>query len=178
MRNGTGNFGVIRSQVGSSLVELMVTVGIVTGIMGVGVLSLDRGYMNLPMAQEALVNDLRRARMQATLKGAHFRFETASSHYVITRLSDSDGDGEWEENQEFPPKTIDLPPGFSVAVSAGGSSSFAEFDGRGLLVPEDDGSLSVVTVTITGEAGKSGAVQIWPSGQVEQVKASGSVTTG
>ncbi len=178
MRNATGNFGVIRSQVGSTLVELMVTVGIVTGVLGVGVLSLDRGYMNLPMAQQGLVNDLRRARMEATLKGAHYRFETASSHYVITRLSDSDGDGVWEVNQEFNPKTIDLPAGFSVAVSAGGASSFAEFDGRGLLVPEDDGSVSIVTVTITGGSGKSGAVKIWPSGQVEQVEAGGSVTTG
>ncbi len=175
MRKLARNSHVIGSQAGTSLAEVMVTIGIVTGLMGVGVLSLERGFMNLPMAKQNLVNDLRKARMQATLKGAHFRFDAGSNQYVITRLSDQDGDGSWESNEDFTPMTVELPSGYSVVVSSSGSSAFAEFDGRGLLVPQDDGSLSIVTVTVTGDSGRSEVIQIWPSGQVED--AAGTATT-
>ncbi len=170
------NSHVIGSQSGSSLAEVMVTIGIVTGLMGVGIMSLERGYMNLPMAKQTLVNDLRKARMQATLKGAHFRFDAGSNEYVITRLSDEDGDGAWEANDDFTPTKVELPSGYSLMVSSSGSTAVAEFDGRGLLVPQDDGSLSIVTVTVTGSSGESEVVQIWPSGQVEEASSAGTTT--
>ncbi len=151
------------------------TIGIVTGLMGVGVLSLDRGFMNLTTARQNLVNDLRRARMQATLKGAHFRFEVSGTGYSITRLSDSDGDGQWEVDQQFNPKVVNLPTGYTVSSDAG-STAAAEFDGRGLLVPQPDGSLSIVSVTIAGNE-RSEALQIWPSGQVESTTNAGGTTS-
>jgi len=161
-------FRCIGSQVGSSLAEVLVTLGIVTSVMGVGVLGLNRGYMNLTTAKQNLVNDLRRARMQATLKGAHYRFEVAGGQYTITRLTDADGDGEWEVAADFPSKVVDLPPGFSLSASAAGEAASAEFDGRGLLVPQGDGSLGIITLTVSDDQGKSHRLQIWPSGQVEE----------
>ncbi len=159
---------VVGSQLGSSLAEVLVTIGMVTSLMGVGILSLDRGYLNLTTAKQNLVNDLRRARMQATLKGAHFRFEVAGDKYVISRLTDADGDGEWELDPTFVAKTVKLPKGFSINTSATGVAVAAEFDGRGLLVPQQDGSLSIITVTVGDGNGKYETLQIWPSGQVEE----------
>jgi hypothetical protein len=150
------------------MAEVLVTIGIVTGLMGVGVLSLNRGYMNLTVAKQGLVNDLRRARMQATLKGAHFLFEASGSTYTITRLTDSDADGTWEEDPDHPAKVVDLPPGFSLSASASGAAAIAEFDGRGLLVPQADGSLGIITLIVSDDLGKSHQLQIWPSGQVEE----------
>lgn len=159
------------SQAGSTLAEVLVTIGIVTGLMGVGVLSLDRGYLDLATARQNLVNDLRRARMQATLKGAHYRFEAAGSQYVITRLEDDDGDGEWQVDSSYEPKVVELPTGFSVLTygsgATGAASAVAEFDGRGLLVPESDGTLTIISVTVSDAEGKTETLQIWPSGQVE-----------
>jgi hypothetical protein len=168
MKRAIRSHHVACSQVGSSLAEVMVTIGIVTGLMGVGILSLDRGYMNMTTAKQNLMNDLRQARMQATLKGAHFRFDAASGAYQIVRLSDDDSDGVWETDSDFTPRTIDLPSGYGISVYSSGATAVAEFDGRGLLVPQSDGSLSIVTVTITSEEGKVESVQIWPSGQVEE----------
>lgn len=168
MRRATRSSQVTTSQTGSSLAEVMVTIGIVTGLMGVGILSLDRGYMNMTTAKQNLMIDLRQARMQATLKGAHVRFDAGSGAYRIVRLSDPDGDGQWETDRAFTPRTIALPSGYGVAVSSSGSTAVAEFDGRGLLVPQSDGSLSIITVTITGADGDAESVQIWPSGQVEE----------
>lgn len=164
----------LRNQTGSTLAEVLVTIGIVTGLMGVGVLSLNRGYLNLATARQNLVNDLRRARMQATLKGAHYKFESTGNQYTITRLADGDGDGDWEVDPDFQPKTVALPAGFSVVTFGGatGSAGIAEFDGRGLLVPDETGSLSIISVTVSDSSGQAETLQIWPSGQVESARLS------
>lgn len=159
---------LVVSQLGSTLIEVLVTLGIVIGLMGVGVLSLNRGYLNLATAKQNLVNDLRRARMQATLKGAHFRFDSAGNSYTITRLADPDGDGAWDADQNFGVKVVELPGGFSVMASGPAvATAGAEFDSRGLLVPAVDGTLSIVSVVVSDGDGRSESLQIWPSGQVE-----------
>lgn len=152
------------SQMGSSIPELMVTVGIIASVMGTGVMSLDRGYLDLATAKQTLVNDLRRARMQATLKGAHFRFQTQGGQYVITRLKDADGDGVWNVDSAYTARTVELPHGYSIVAA-----STAEFDGRGLLVATGSSSVAdIISVTLRDHEGQRKVVQIWPSGQVEE----------
>lgn len=168
MLNTARRSRMFRSQAGSSLAEVMVTIGIVASVMGMGVLGLERGYLNLTTTKQEIINDLRRARMQATLKGAHFRFEAMGNKYSVTRLADSNGDGTWDVDPAFPAKIVDLPSGFSVVVSSAGASAAAEFDGRGLLVPPATGSFGIISVLISDSKGKSETVQIWPSGQVEE----------
>ncbi len=172
MANSAKRVRLFASQGGSTLTEVLVTIGIVTGLMGVGVLSLSRGYLTLATAKQNLVNDLRRARMQATLKGAHYRFESSGNVYTISRLADSDGDGQWEVDQNSSAKVVELPVGFSVAAaSESGGGYYAEFDSRGLLVPGDDGSLGIISVVLRDDKGQLERLHIWPSGQVEPTSA-------
>lgn len=155
----------IFSEAGSSMAEVMVTVGIVASVMSTGVLSIDRGYLDLATAKQNLINDLRRARMQATLKATHFRFEAEGNHYVITRLEDADGDGAWQVDEDFTPREVALPAGFHVSAS-----KMAEFDGRGMLVDDDSPlSLDTIDVHLKDHDGQRKTVQIWPSGQVEEL---------
>lgn len=166
LRAATASDRIAGNQRGASLTEVMVTIGIVTSILGVGILSLDRGYLNLTTAKQGLINDLRRARMQATLKGTHFRFEAMGSKYSIARLT-KNGNGSWVVDPAFPAKVVDLPKGFSLAVTSGGATPIAEFDGRGLLVPTGNGPASIINLAVSDGSGKYESIQIWPSGQVE-----------
>lgn len=162
---------ITRSERGTSLAEVLVTIGIVTTILGVGILGLNRGYLNLTAAKQNLVNDLRQARMQATLKGTHFRFEAMGNKYSIQRLAKSETNGAWSLDPSFAPKVVDLPPGFTITVNSASPAPIAEFDGRGLLVPFSTGSPGIVTVVIIDSKGKTEQIQIWPSGQVEDAVA-------
>lgn len=173
MKRNRQRTATIFSQTGSSIAELVVTVGIIASVMGTGVLSIERDYLDLATAKQNLVTDLRRARMQATLKGAHFRFEAEGNSYAISRLADADGDGVWEVDEEFTPKTVDLPAGVTIAAPLP-----AEFDGRGLLVPDGNGYTGIVTLYMSDGEGSSKIIQVWPSGQVEEVTVGSGVTAG
>src|SRR5690554_4162285 len=50
------------SRKGNSLADLLIAVGIIASVLGAGLLSLDRGYLDLATAKKTLVDDLRRAR--------------------------------------------------------------------------------------------------------------------
>jgi hypothetical protein len=160
---------------GLSLPDVMVSVGLAAGLMGMGLLGMERGsQVTLTTARRALVSDLRRARMQATLEGSRVRFEAHGGRYLITQLRDAAGDGTWEVDASRAPKLVELPAGLSVDLASPGSATVAEFDGRGLLVPGGDGSFGSVGITVTDGAGRRELLQIWPSGQVEEAGASSS----
>jgi len=157
-----------RGQSGTSLPEVMVTLGIITVLMGAGVLSLDRDYLDLDTARQTLVNELRMARMQATLKGVRFRFTIDGNTYRIERLVDTEGDGNWQVDNAYSPKVVSLPAGYAVSSTATvGPATKAEFDGRGLLVAQPDGSVGVISIVISDDDGRQKVVKLWPSGQVD-----------
>jgi len=160
--------GLRKAESGTSLPEVMVTLGVITILMGIGVLSLDRDTLDLDTARQSLVSDLRMARMQATLKGVRFRFTIESSSYRIERLVDIDGAEHWRVDSAYSPKVVTLPAGYGMAsTSTSGSATTAEFDGRGLLVAQSDGSVGVISIVIVDDEGRQKLVKLWPSGQVE-----------
>ncbi len=163
---------IIRSQVGTSLTEVLVTLGIVSTLMGIGVLSLDKGYLDIDTTGQTLVNDLRIARMQATLKGARFRVSMQASSYKVERLHDPDGDGVWTVNSAYPAKNVNLPTEFlMLSVGAAGYGTNAIFDGRGMLVKEDGSAgLTMLTILVVDPDGDQRLVRVWPSGQVEIIE--------
>lgn len=157
-----------REELGTSLADVMVSLGIISILMGVGVLGLDRDSPDLDAARQSLVSDLRMARMQATLKGVRFRFTIESSSYRIERLVDIDGADNWQVDSAYSPKVVTLPAGYGMAsTSTSGSATTAEFDGRGLLVAQSDGSVGVISIVIVDDEGRQKLVKLWPSGQVE-----------
>jgi Tfp pilus assembly protein FimT len=161
-----------RWQAGTSLAEVMVTLGIITIVMGVGVLGLDRDFLDLDTARQMLVNDLRMARMQATLKGVRFRVTLGAGGYRIERLVDTNGTGNWQVDGSYAAKTVNLPSGYALtSTSTAGSATTAEFDGRGLLVAQPNGTIGVISIVLSDDDGRQKAVKLWPSGQVDSPSA-------
>ncbi len=154
---------------GLSLFDVMITLGLTGALIGVGVASTARRNPGaVTTARHDLADELRKARMQATLGGARVRFEAQGGQYLITRLSDADGDGTWEWDATTAPHKVDLPTGISVNAFSGSASAVAEFDGRGFLVPSRDGASRSVAVTVTDHTGRSELLQISPSGYIDE----------
>lgn len=157
------------SRNGLSLLDVMITLGLTAALIGVGVIGMDRRSPGaVTTARRDLAEDLRKARMQATLGGARVRFEARGGQYVITRLIDADGDGTWEWDATTAPRKVDLPTGVSVNAFSGSAAAVAEFDGRGFLVPSRDGASRSVAVTVTDRTGRSELLQISPSGYIDE----------
>jgi Tfp pilus assembly protein FimT len=157
---------------GAGMVDLIVTVGLVAVLLAVAVWSLDRPSLDLEQAFNTLGNDLREARMEATLRGAHFRVSAAGDAYLIERLQDENGDRIWTPDSSYEERRVSLPAGIVVAATAiDGSATAAEFDSRGVLVDPAGGEPGVVQYTLTSNDGTTRRVSAWPSGQVRQDRA-------
>lgn len=155
---------------GWSPFDAMVALGITAALIAAGVMGISRRDAGTVKAtRQDLAEDLRRARLQATLDGARMRFEAHGERYVITQLRDADGNGIWERDVTTAPRRVDLPRGISVNAFSGGASAVAEFDGRGLLVPDGDGTADGVAVTVTDHDGRIELLQISPSGNIDEV---------
>lgn len=157
-----------RSQRGMSLVELLVMLGIVSVLIAVAMPRLNKSNLNLPLVEQSLVADIRMARANAVSRGAHYKVSVSASTYSVQRLQDDDGDGAWEPDGGFPAYTVGLPEGITITEGVG---SEIEFTTRGLLTSNPDGTpASVISVTILDSVhSRTKIVEIWPSGQVEEV---------
>lgn len=154
---------------GSTIPEILVTVGIIGLVLGTSVIGLNASYADLGSSSQTFVNGLRQARMNSVTRGAHFRVSWTSSKLTTRRLQDDDADGTWATDDEFDPFVQNLPAGISIATT---SPNKVEFDTRGMIVPPSGSSQSVVHVTINGASGPNHSggtmeVEIWPSGQIE-----------
>jgi len=160
----------VRDESGTSILEIVVTLGVVILVVGLSALSLNRTFADLGTASQGFINDLRQARLYAVTRGVHYRLSWTSTAYTLIRLQDSDQDGDWDVDGQVDPQTVNLPLGVSMAtVGEGGALPQAvEFDTRGMVVPDLDQTLGVVRVAISKTERPSGTVQveIWPSGQV------------
>lgn len=159
------------SQRGMSMVELLVTMSILAAMIAVAVPKFNRSMFNLPVTEQNLIGDIRMARANATSRGVHYRVSVNSSSYSVQRLQDADGDGLWEVDGAFPAQTVHLPSDLSLSFGEGTSAVF-EFTTRGLLADQEDGTpAEIVTIYLHDAQDSSGTktVQVWPSGQVEEV---------
>src|SRR5581483_620710 len=137
---------LLSAQRGMSLIELLVTVGILSIMIAVAVPRLNSSVLNLPVAEQNLIGDIRLARAYATTRGVHYRVSINATSYTVERLQDADGDGVWEPDSRFPAQTVELPHDVSVSEGAG---SVIEFTTRGLLADQADGTpAAVVSITL------------------------------
>lgn len=157
---------LLRSQRGMSLIELLVTVGILSIMIAVAVPRLNSSILNLPLVEQSLIGDIRMARAHATTQGAHYRVSIYSDSYSVQRLVAVDG--VWEPDSRFPAQTVELPHGVSFSEGAG---AVIEFTTRGLLADQADGTpAAVVSITVHDALhNETKTVEVWPSGQVEEV---------
>jgi prepilin-type N-terminal cleavage/methylation domain-containing protein len=158
-------------QRGMSMVELLVAMSILAAMIAVAVPKFNSSMLNLPVTEQTLIADIRMARANATSRGVHYKISLHSSSYSVQRLQDTDGDGVWEPDGSFPAYTVNLPDDLSLSFGDGSSAVF-EFTTRGLLADQEDGTpADIVTVYLhdAQDSGGTKTVQIWPSGQVEEV---------
>lgn len=161
---------LVRSQRGMSMIELIVTIGILSLLMAFSLPNINSGVLNLPLVSQTLVGDIRMARANATTRGVHYRVSIESSSYTIQRLQDEDEDDVWEPDGAFPTQTVELPTGLSITFSSG-EGAIVEFTTRGLLVEQEDGTpAEIVTLTVVDSIhDESKSLEVWPSGQVQEV---------
>lgn len=154
---------------GMSLVELLVALGIVAIAGAMTLPRINSGTFNATVTAQNLLGDIRMARANATTRGAHFRVTLDSSSYTVERLQDDDGDGEWLPDSNFPARTVDLPSGISLSIDNG--DGIIEFTTRGLIATLTDGTPpEIEEVTLNDSVhGKTRHIQVWPSGQVQEV---------
>ncbi len=150
---------------GASLIELLVAFSVIAVAAALALPFLGSSKrLGLAAAVQDLMGDLRRARADATTRGVHYRVELSGTSYSVQRLEDEDGDGLWSPNG--PARQVDLPQGVSISAGAG---EVIEFDTRGLLTPDPDGTPpGVITIRVEDE-NSSKEIQVWPSGQVQPV---------
>ena len=149
---------------GLSLSEIMVAIAIAGIMLALAVPAVNRKAMDLTAATEGLVGSVRMARANATSRGAHYRVAIGTTSYTVQRLQDDDGDGAWLPDGA--PQVTDLPNGITVSSGAGG---VIEFNTRGMLVPDPDGTPAAVLTIRIEDGDRSREVEVWPSGQVQPV---------
>lgn len=154
---------------GSSLPELIATVGVIGILLAVSVLGLSRRFLDLEATHQELTNVIREMRLRSTIKGAHYRLTPMTTSYGVSRLRDDDADGLWEIDPDAAPQHVELPPGITIGVTklSGGNTSL-EFDTRGVAVDPLGQEAEVVQLTLTDAKSETRAVEVWPSGQVQR----------
>ncbi|MGE0823617.1 MAG: Tfp pilus assembly protein FimT/FimU [Candidatus Binatia bacterium] len=149
---------------GFTVVELLVTIGII-GIVGMlAIPAINSGTISLSSASEELQANLRLARGNAVGRGVHFRVTLDMDSYTVERLHDPDEDGVWSTDTSFPPQTTRLPSSVHVSEGVG---TVVEFDTRGLLYPLPEEPLSITLDN--AKTNQTKHLKVWASGQVYEV---------
>lgn len=156
--------------------DLVVSLGITSLLLGVSVLTLRGTFTDLRSSAQSVTAEIRKARMYAVTRGAHYRMSLAGDWYKTERLQDNNNDGIWQVDTSYPAAPQqNLPGGISMTANTGNTSSgtpVIEFDSRGMVVPQSGSTVpNLMTITVVGQPGDTMIgtlyVYVWPSGQVE-----------
>jgi prepilin-type N-terminal cleavage/methylation domain-containing protein len=143
---------------GFTLLELLVTMALLTITIGIAMPGSSRRGLALWNANEQLLSDLRRTRADALIRGDHFRLSILSASTYEERRLKLVGT-EWLP-EGAPIRSRTLPDGITFSAGVG---KHLEFNTRGLLVDPDSAGTLVLGDSGTG---KSRETTVWPSGQV------------
>lgn len=151
----------MRSSNGSSLIELLVAVTMISIVGGFGVSRMLVAYGRPTMVDRSareLVGNLRVARTLAIGHDAHYRVVASTSSYQIQRLVFDPGSNSWT-NPGTDVRTMGLPQPLVFS----GTTPSVEFDSRGLMVQPT----STATLNLQDSAIQvARAVRVRLSGQI------------
>ena len=147
-----------RAANGLSIIELLVTMGLIAVMLGIASPRMPRGAFKLWDANQQLLADLRRTRTDALIKGDHFRLSvTSATQYACHRMRLVAG--VWVADA-VAVRSRTLPAGVTFSAGVGAN---LEFNTRGLLVtPEAAASLQL----FDSHSSATRQITVWPSGQV------------
>lgn len=148
---------------GLSLVELLVTIAMVSVMGALAIPRLNQSTLNLSTATQTLVGSIRMARADAVSRGTRYRVVLGTNSYTVQRLQ-LNGDGEWVPASTT--EAVELPPGISLSVVDG--DGVIEFNTRGLIVPPPDEEVAEIEQVSVHDShdGDTKHLAVWPSGQV------------
>jgi len=157
-----------RGHAGFSLMELLVVIAMISILGAIAIPSTNRSVLNLPSSALEFEANMRLTRGNATGRGVHYRVAISSNSYDIERLQFNSAAQTWEPDARFAKETVLLPKNISIGLGAG---ERVEFNSRGLLEPNPDGTpAALVTVELHDEnSSQTKMIRLWPSGQIHEV---------
>lgn len=150
---------------GFTLIELVVALTISAILVGVAIPRMRPRTVNILATQRLLIATLRLARTNAISKSVHYKVSFPSVTQVqVARLQETaPGSGVWQADAAYPAQTITLRPSTSIKATLVGTS--VEFNSRGIALA----LVGAWQVDALDTFGVTKSLQVWPSGQVNEL---------
>jgi prepilin-type N-terminal cleavage/methylation domain-containing protein len=153
-----------RAARGYTMIEVVMTMAIVGIIAAIARPHFDARRLQIVTAQRMVIANLRLARTNAITKNVHFQVTfPASQQLRVSRMIETPaGSGTWLVDSTNV-QTIPLPPVTQVASGVVGASF--EFNSRGFPLNLN----AVRQIDLQDTYGATKSLQLWPSGQVNDL---------
>ncbi len=147
----------------TTIIELLVTLSILAIVTASAPLLLDATRLHINEGQLVLIGSLRLARANAINKSLHYQVTCHATQFIVARMAENPpGSGTWVPDPSTPAQTTTLPSRTHLIQVF---DTVVEFNARGFAV-----NLSTVKqLDLQDDFGVIRSLQIWPSGQVNEL---------
>lgn len=157
---------------GYSALELAVTLSLASIMAMIALPRWNSQRLQIQTAHRMLIATLRIARSTSITKSVHYKVTFPdSTHITLTKLMESPaGSGTWIADTAATPKTEVLPNITSFSSATIGKA--VEFNSRGIVVTNTlvtPSGAAAPRADVTDTFGITKSVEVWPSGQVDEV---------
>jgi type II secretory pathway pseudopilin PulG len=154
----------LRRETGSTLIDSLVTIGIIGVILASGMPKFDPRRQDVNTTLATLLGDFRYTRARSITSGTHFSIKMNSpTEYQVQRHSEGPG-GTWPVDTVI--ETVTLPNSLELGIFP----DTIEFNTRGLMVTQATPGISQeLYVNLNDKIGNiAHRFTVWPSGQINE----------
>lgn len=154
-----------RAARGFTLIELAVAMSLSAILVAIAIPRMRSRTVNILATQRLVIATLRLARTNAISKSVHYKVSIPSiTQLQVARLKETaPGSGVWTADGAYPAQTITLRPSTSLKATLVGTS--VEFNSRGIALA----LAGAWQVDALDTFGVTKSLQVWPSGQVNEL---------